>query len=220
MDMKIGYKKLDETQNIIETIMVPDTNNKVFIEYIGNEINDDVIVRVYESYDVGKCLLYNRKYNRKQFNIYKSYIPERVHILLQDYGKLSKEYEMVQMGHCIYKVLDNDISYYRDLTRTLLPLVDLYDSEGEVFDLILSGDLHDYFVHPKDELVYALGSLYINGQKLCNYSSIKKIVDPSITEFDLYYFTPKMRKVIEHLHTCNIYPKTYCTKFASGDIGE
>lgn len=217
MDMKIGYKKLDETQNIIETIMVPDTNNKVFIEYIGNEINDDVIVRVYESYDVGKCLLYDREFFKKEFNIYKSYIPERVHILLQDCGKLSKEYEMVQIGHCMYKVLDNDISYYRDLTRTLLPLVDSYDSEGEVFDLILSGDLHDYFVHPKDELVYALGSLYINGKKLHN---IPLNVDPEISEVDLEYFAPNVMKVIEHLRSYGIYVKTYRSISTWADIGE
>ena len=115
-------------------------------------------------------MLYNREiYNKvldlKHYRIYHNYINERVKYLI-DEDILKKEYSMILLDNSMYRVVDRDLSHFKELVRYLVPVDAMVDLETRRFDLVLDCTMSTGEIFDETDLVYHNGAFYNNGYRI------------------------------------------------------
>lgn len=141
-----------------------------------NQVSDDhykVEIYCYNRQIYGKTL------NDKFYKIYKNYIIERLKVIVE-YDLLTEEFDIVEIGNRLFKVVDSPYTHYKELIRTVQPLD--YDSDPITVDFILDCSMNDIITYPKDSLIYKFGNFYGDNKLLC---SLKELIDNEVISSDI-----------------------------------
>lgn len=151
---------------LIEEIRI---NRKSVIRWY-RENNDEYRVEV----KVYNREVYNKRLDRKHFEIYHNYINERVKYLIGE-GILYKEYSMILIDNTMYKVLDN--FHFMELVRFMVPVDGLeeYKIEDNLFDLVLDATMRTGEIYDDTDLVYHNGIFYTNGMNIGNIKDFDRV---------------------------------------------
>ena len=144
-------------------------NRKSVIRWY-RENNDEYRVEV----KVYNREVYNKRLDRKHFEIYHNYINERVKYLIGE-GILYKEYSMILIDNTMYKVLDN--FHFMELVRFMVPVDGLeeYKIEDNLFDLVLDATMRTGEIYDDTDLVYHNGIFYTNGMNIGNIKDFDRV---------------------------------------------
>lgn len=106
--------------------------------------------------------IYNKKLDRKHYEIYHHYINERVKYLIGE-GILDREYSMILLDGTMYKVVDN--FHFMELSRFLVPVggLEMIDYKDNIVDLVLDATLRTGEIFEETDLVFHNGVFYNNG---------------------------------------------------------
>lgn len=115
-----------------------------------------VVVKVYNRE------IYNKKLDRKHYEIYHHYINERVKYLIGE-GILNKDYSMILLDGTMYKVIDD--FHFMELSRFLVPVggLEMIDYKDNMVDLVLDATLRTGEIFEETDLVFHNGVFYNNG---------------------------------------------------------
>ena len=109
--------------------------------------------------------IYRKNLDRKNYNIYYNYINERVKLLLRE-NLLYKDYTMILLDNSMYRVVDRDLSHFKELVRYLVPVDAMVDLETRRFDLVLDCTMSTGEIFDETDLVYHNGAFYNNGYRI------------------------------------------------------
>jgi hypothetical protein len=106
--------------------------------------------------------IYNKKLDRKHYEIYHHYINERVKYLIGE-GILDREYSMILLDGTMYKVVDN--FHFMELSRFLVPVggLEMIDYKDNLVDLVLDATLRTGEIFEETDLVFHNGVFYNDG---------------------------------------------------------
>ena len=138
---------------MIEEVRV---NRSSVIRWYKEDDEYRVVVKVYNRE------IYNKKLDRKHYEIYHHYINERVKYLIGE-GILDREYSMILLDGTMYKVVDN--FHFMELSRFLVPVggLEMINYKDNMIDLVLDATLRTGEIFEETDLVFHNGVFYNDG---------------------------------------------------------
>lgn len=137
--------------------------------------------------------IYGKTLNRKFYEIYKKYIVERLKVIVE-YELLTEEFDIIEYGNRLFKVVDSPYTHYKELIRDIQPLD--YESDPITVDFILDCSMNDIITYPKGGLIYKYGKFYGSGKLLC---SLKELIDNNVIESDLGLDSSVPKEVLDYI---------------------
>ena len=131
-------------------------NRSSVIRWYKEDDEYRVVVKVYNRE------IYNKKLDRKHYEIYHHYINERVKYLIGE-GILDREYSMILLDGTMHKVVDN--FHFMELSRFLVPVggLEMIDYKDNMVDLVLDATLRTGEIFEETDLVFHNGVFYNDG---------------------------------------------------------
>jgi len=152
-------------------------NRQSVIRWYKEDDEYRVVVKVYNRE------IYNKKLDRKHYEIYHHYINERVKYLIGE-GILDREYSMILLDNTMYKVIDN--FHFMELTRFLVPVrgLEMIKVQDNLFDIVLDATLRTGEIYDETDLVYHNSIFYTNGKYIMDINDFDR-VGIEYEEYDL-----------------------------------
>lgn len=131
-------------------------NRSSVIRWYKEDDEYRVVVKVYNRE------IYNKKLDRKHYEIYHHYVNERVKYLIGE-GILDREYSMILLDGTMHKVVDN--FHFMELSRFLVPVggLEMIDYKDNMVDLVLDATLRTGEIFEETDLVFHNGVFYNDG---------------------------------------------------------
>lgn len=131
-------------------------NRSSVIRWYKEDDEYRVVVKVYNRE------IYNKKLDRKHYEIYHHYINERVKYLIGE-GILDREYSMILLDGTMHKVVDN--FHFMELSRFLVPVggLEMIEYKDNMVDLVLDATLRTGEIFEETDLVFHNGVFYNDG---------------------------------------------------------
>ncbi len=157
---------------MIEEIRI---NRKSVIRWFKEDENYRVIVTVYNRE------IYNRKLDRKHYEIFHNYINERIQYLIGE-NIIDKEYSMILLDNTMYKPID--YFHFMELNRFLVPVDGLEEPllKDNLFDIVLDATVRTGEIFEETDLVFHNGIFYNNGNRIKTIEDFRR----DGIEFELY----------------------------------
>lgn len=157
---------------MIEEIRI---NRKSVIRWFKEDESYRVIAKVYNRE------VYNRKLDRKHYEIFHNYINERLKYLIGE-GIIDKEYSMILLDGTMYKPIDS--FHFMELNRFLVPVDGLEEPllKDNLFDIVLDATVRTGEIFEETDLVFHNGIFYNNGNRIKTIEDFKR----DGIEFELY----------------------------------
>ena len=131
-------------------------NRSSVIRWYKEDDEYRVVVKVYNRE------IYNKKLDRKHYEIYHHYVNERVKYLIGE-GILDREYSMILLDGTMHKVVDN--FHFMELSRFLVPVggLEMIEYKDNMVDLVLDATLRTGEIFEETDLVFHNGVFYNDG---------------------------------------------------------
>ena len=157
---------------MIEEIRI---NRKAFVRWFKEGESYRVIATFYNRE------VYNRKLDRKHYEIFHNYINERIKYLIGE-NIIDKEYSMILLDNTMYKPIDG--FHFMELNRFLVPVDGLEEPllKDNLFDIVLDATVRTGEIFEETDLVFHNGIFYNNGNRIKTIEDFKR----DGIEFELY----------------------------------